>query len=337
MATWEKTWQMLNNQNDAGHASVNETGQAIAWWLKQFLTGAFGFKDANGDAVASPVGAWHVDCSSDGVTAGVLGDGVDRWVAHTNLLGAAAGSPHAWCLLKSINNFAGLGYPIYYLIDRRAASMALLYVILGKLTDGANGTIQNAPAMATYGTSAYSNVGKSGLAAAQRLNGALATDGTFCVFEGAVASSFANTVWMVTAIASAEVIAGDLYPFFGHVSNQATTPGGAATGSFSTWQGRAHDGNAVTTVGPQQQMIGGNDIFGGTGIATTGDAISGLGPVMAVHVATLSSGKTAFRGRCPDVRFAPENMVNKVEPISGRPNSVVVGQTLQPCYEQPTF
>ncbi len=99
LPTLDKTWQFATRNFYTTGVQLDDL-RSVLRWMKDQLKG-FG------------LGAWTVDYSCDGVTAGVLADGVDRWDADTDLVFAAAGVAHSWIVLKQ----AGIAASFRLLLD----------------------------------------------------------------------------------------------------------------------------------------------------------------------------------------------------------------------------
>lgn len=92
--TFFRTWQFKVNNLIAVQATNTIQSQLFLFAMMQsFLGTNAGWTDTTG-AGLTPAGNWTCVGSSNGVTAGL--DGVNRWVASTNIIFANAGLPHSW-------------------------------------------------------------------------------------------------------------------------------------------------------------------------------------------------------------------------------------------------
>lgn len=73
--------------------------QSLWFSLKEHMKNTLAGGTLAGTRHANSV--WTMRYSCDGTTAGTAGDGVDRWLAHTNLIWANSGTAHSWCVLRN--------------------------------------------------------------------------------------------------------------------------------------------------------------------------------------------------------------------------------------------
>ncbi len=77
--TFEKTWQLIQNQTMSDTSGVINNSKNMWWWLKSFLKGDIALLNNSGAALTSYAGLWTCYYSCDGVNVGTAGDGYDRW------------------------------------------------------------------------------------------------------------------------------------------------------------------------------------------------------------------------------------------------------------------
>jgi hypothetical protein len=130
----DKVWYPKANVLLPSIDTGTHSGQSIAWLVKQLIIGGSVVGGNDGGSPA-PVGAlWTVVSSSDSVSV----SSSDLWTDYTKIIGAAAGTPHSWILLRH----TGLG--LYLLFDIHGASSWDVYLTT---TAPGSGTTSTAPAI----------------------------------------------------------------------------------------------------------------------------------------------------------------------------------------------
>lgn len=99
LPTLNKTHQFRPNVAVPAQGSALASNRRILRLIKDALTTTTSWVDDTNTPVV-PSNMWTVRYSCDSVTAGTVGDGVDRWAADSNLVWANAGSAHSWIVLR---------------------------------------------------------------------------------------------------------------------------------------------------------------------------------------------------------------------------------------------
>lgn len=92
--TIQKTWRFNINRKTA-------SGTNITWHRNQMLAQHIALTSDDGNWNTVPTTLWSVDHSCDGSTAGTPADGVDRWLAITDLVWDQPGDAHSWCVYNT--------------------------------------------------------------------------------------------------------------------------------------------------------------------------------------------------------------------------------------------
>lgn len=133
----DKTWNFQVNQSCGNFVSVADDIKDFLLKLKNSLV-ALG---------------WTVWGSSNSVNAG-NGDGVDRWVTVANVVGANAGSPHSWIVLKN----TALATNAAILIDYSGGSTSYSFSVSVTGFGAANSGVDGTNVLAPTGSGVYSYV-----------------------------------------------------------------------------------------------------------------------------------------------------------------------------------
>lgn len=101
-----RTWYSLGNvpytySGASRWGGAVDVGKMWAWLLKNLLLGVDVGGDAKVGTTRNPGSLWTVRYSCDSVTAGVAGDGVDKWVTPDNVVQGNATAAHSWIVLRS--------------------------------------------------------------------------------------------------------------------------------------------------------------------------------------------------------------------------------------------
>lgn len=99
LPTLAQSWYFRGNFAIAATGTALNTNRTILKWIVDTLTSTSNWVDGNG-ASATPANPMTVRYSCDSVTAGTVGDGVNRWAAISNLVWNAEGSAHSWIVLR---------------------------------------------------------------------------------------------------------------------------------------------------------------------------------------------------------------------------------------------
>ncbi len=93
-----QSWYFRGNFAVAATGTAINTNRTILKWIVDTLTGTSNWVDGNGASATHP-NPMTVRYSCDSVTAGTVGDGVNRWAAISNLVWNNEGSAHSWIVL----------------------------------------------------------------------------------------------------------------------------------------------------------------------------------------------------------------------------------------------
>ncbi len=99
LPTLAQSWYFRGNFAIAATGTAINTNRTILKWIVDTLTSTSNWVDGNG-ASATPANPMTVRYSCDSVTAGTVGDGVNRWAAISNLVWNTEGSAHSWIVLR---------------------------------------------------------------------------------------------------------------------------------------------------------------------------------------------------------------------------------------------
>jgi len=144
--TPSKTWEYSVNHVISA-ASFTLRNEILWLRLKEILTdtGAPGYLDAAGGALANPTKPWVVIASSDSTTA----DATDRWAVVADIVGSAAGVAHSWIHLRQVDYFGSGDHLNMLLACEDLSNLTLGYVAYSRGALGWNldGTITNRPTL----------------------------------------------------------------------------------------------------------------------------------------------------------------------------------------------
>ena len=99
LPTLAQSWYFRGNFAIAATGTAINTNRTILKWIVDTLTSTSNWVDGNGVS-ATPANPMTVRYSCDSVTAGTVGDGVNRWAAISNLVWNTEGSAHSWIVLR---------------------------------------------------------------------------------------------------------------------------------------------------------------------------------------------------------------------------------------------
>ena len=318
-----KTWQALVNVIGTHYATETQTAQEMLFFIKQFLTGALGFKDRDGNAVAVPGGLWTVDNSCDSVTASNWASGTDLITSYDKLVFGASGAARSNFVLKSPASFGGNGYPLYLEVACiLTSSQPYAVVTIGK-TPNANGSTTVPPTMTDAKTSTGYRI--AGSAAVPRLNGWLATDGTFLIAEGLQGLGYIRLGLFLDPIATTDRLAGDLFPWIGGFSTIAS---GVFTSSalFAAGNALCLRPNGAATTGTEFEIPA---VLGS--MSATGDMVDNKLPRIPAYVITSDGAPNcSLRGRVDDAKFCPVAATGETLPNAGPAEIVALGTRWSP-------
>lgn len=138
-----RTWQYQVDNTVAGQGTALAQNQNLMFAIKQALKAAGSWK-SRADGAITPTGGWTCVGSSDSSTSNMTG--TDLWAAATNLVWAAAASPHSWIVLKQ----TGIGANLHVLIDLSNSNTSIATIIIshtgfGVAFGGTDGTASVAP------------------------------------------------------------------------------------------------------------------------------------------------------------------------------------------------
>jgi len=167
-------------------------------------------------------GKWTVFYSCNSVAAGTAGDGVNRWLTPTNLVGNSPGSAHSWIVLKN-TNMPGGNYQILIEVPGNITSAGLTFK--RSINAGfTGGSTTNAPTstdqVSFLATAAYGGPSND---QAMRWSVEVSTDGQ-CTRVIFAAGGALRGLWYLEKTANPD--AGTTYPV-------AEFVGGTNTGSYT--------------------------------------------------------------------------------------------------------
>lgn len=314
MAILEKTWQCDTNRFQNPLNNTPDSCTRVLWYLKAFLKGEVG---------GATSGLWTCAGSSDSATAGM--DATDRWTGTydaTKLINAAPGTDHSWMVLQHPT----LGWQVC--IDYTGAQYQLSFVY--SLAGFTGGSITNRPtATDEVQNASWVNLEFHSNSSDHRMNGALATDGSF-IFAGVpIGSGGAFFGWIFQILANTK--SGDTFP-----ANMYVKWAAGAGGAFN------RSAMAVGTAGWSTQNANVTSIINATPLAgecggfwplenMSVDQQCGLFTDLPMFCGAVNSGQGTLKGRLVDIRWGPSPLSSTyAEPTLLNPTSVLLGDCWLP-------
>lgn len=298
-----KTWIFDTFRAPGAQSSAAVVHQNVVFQIKQFLCGA---------VPANATGAWTVQGSSDGSTAGAT----DLWLSATNVVQVLnTGTAHSWIVLRSPAGMLPNSAFIEILINCHAANSAgnLSKVIqLVIANDSHPFVIVTTPATAPVApTNAVTLASKQIIDASSTLphhmNFWRSTEGDFILCIDRDTTTINQFNWWNLVGRNGE--STDNYPIWiGAEFNAAGCPtisGMQTAGNGAAWN---VDGT-VASVLPAISKLG-STTLATVGVPATGSFISSKHPVQQIDLWRATSPKGSYCGRVPDIRWSYSNGPN---------------------------
>lgn len=335
----ERTWSaQAVNQVPADETTIVLLHKSLMFAMKQFITGA-------SPAVAG--GAWTVQRSSDGTTAGA-GDNWGSSFDANKIKWHADGNARSWIVYESPDDFVQ-GGKVYLLFDLiGSGSDASTHQIYHEMssTPYTGGSVTARPSTAAT-PSQINNGGvlqwySSSLGSAHKWHGTRNTHGDWAWFASKDGQQFMQTSFFHIALEDHEPT--DDYASLGHIGWNEGAPGAPSTSTYqpgtliALWAG----GNRPAT-GNNCQHVLQPVSFNSTGFLGTidggGSDISGNYYQWALETATLGGNNNARRGRAVDIAMC--QFGSAVTQVTGTPSGtfekIILGISWFPFSTKPTL
>lgn len=305
----DRTWQESLNNVPLDATSVALNAKSFLWFLVQFLTGG---------TVETPpaLGRWDMYYSCDSVTAGVAGDGVNRWTGLAQVVRAAAGVAHSWAVVRSQAALCGNG-PYYCIIDvSGSADYTLLNLIFSK-TAPTGGTTTARPTSVDEWTHAVNQQVVENAIAGWRYHAWMSTDGNFVIGASKNGSNF---IWTAIAAFDPEERPSGFTPY-----RLLTYAGYSASGALqysifqtvSNWRGRKFDNSGnYSSISLLCRKPSGST-YGLANIPAGGDIYGSDSPRDQPYILIADSGYVGIAGRLPDHEWGCSLQGPIVHPLGG--------------------
>lgn len=326
-----KTYSARGNVPYVDVTTALNVARSAIWALKEHMKNTATGGATSGTRHANSV--WAVRYSCDSVTAGVAGDGVDRWAAITNLVWNNTGSAHSWFVLRNTT----LGYEVC--IDLNSASTNSIRIAVAEVaTPFTGGTTTTGPTAANEFDMGSSSVGTG---AAFQWQGDTATgnfnwthyitaeDGQFYFVCSRTGLGYFSTFMAVQKTTAASP--SDTRNVFALGASGNSGRGAPSTGTIVNASagcvGRFPNGAQNTTGGIQAGgRFGGSDWPGTLGI----DSVTGNYLAFPHHVGSLGGAQPSYRGVLPDQYSIATAPVGGAIPSAAAQERVVVGDIIMP-------
>lgn len=323
--TFEKTWQMDMNRSFGGGSRLNQ--QNSVWYFKAFLKGEIG---------GATTGLWTCLGSSDAAVGAI--DAVDRWTStfdSTKITSAAAGTAHSWMLLQGPGS---LGGTVYCLLDYGTNGIyQQLNVFFSHqaFSGGSSTTRPTAPdewGAPWNGWNFHDTSGSAWIA-----NGFMTTEGSFHILFGPLSNGEPYSAIMCHKLSEARSEDGVPVVTFADFGNNCFTRGAMVGSSKQNIIMRygAAPSNGITTNASFMNWLDESSNYFLESIST--DATSGGYDDLPIYVVAINPiNARSIRGRLADIKWAPSSLASyTVEPSTGSPVSMVVGDVWMPCNAVP--
>jgi hypothetical protein len=326
-----KTYSARGNVPYTNVLTTLAVAQSAIWALKEHMKNTAVGGSTSGTRHANSV--WTVRYSCDSVTAGVAGDGVDRWTTFANLIWNSSGSAHSWIVLRNTT----LGYEVC--IDLNSASSASARIAVAEIaTPFTGGTTTTGPTATneflagTTSIGASSNFQWQGDSATGNFNWThyiTADDGQFyfvCSRTGLGYFSTFIAVQKTTAASPSDT--RNVFALGAFASGARGAPSvGSLINTASGCVGRFPNGAVNTTGGIQSAgRFGATDWPGSIGI----DSVTGNYLAFPHHVGSLGGAQPSYRGVFPDQYSIATAPVGGAIPSAAAQERVVVGDIIMP-------
>mgnify|MGYP001566308965 FL=1 len=275
---------------------------------------------------------WTVRYSCNSVTAGVAGDGIDRWTTIANLVFAANGAAHSWFVMENTT----LGYQVCVDLNN-AAGTNVGFVAAEIATPFTGGTTTTRPTAtneflmgttSTGGTANFIFITDVTTGNFNWTHYITANTGEFYFLSSRTGLGFFSTSMKMQKTTNPQT--GDTRNVFllGHslVTGRGAPSYGALVQAAAGCVGRNVNGSVNTTGGIQNAGTFGATAWpGSNGI----DAVSGNYPAYPCHVSSLGT-QEAYRGQLPDLFVIGTAPTAGSVPSSAAQTSVIAGDFVVP-------
>lgn len=325
-----KTYSARGNVPFQDNTTALNLARSILFSLKEHMKNTLAGGTTSGSRHANSV--WTVKYSCDGTTAGVAGDGIDRWASIANVIFANNGVAHSWFVLENTT----LGYQVC--IDcNNAAATNVGFVAAEIATPFTGGTTLTRPTatnefqMGSTSTGPTVNFTFITDVTTGNFNWThyiTADDGQFFFLVSRTGLGLFPTFMSMQKTTNPQT--GDTRNVFlmgqslltSRGTPQYTVIGKSALGCV----GRNQNGSTNTTGGIQNSgTFGATDWPGANGI----DALSGNYPSYPCHVASLGTQDT-YRGQLPDFYQIGQAPVGGSVPSTAAQERIIAGDFVVP-------
>jgi hypothetical protein len=338
----ELTWQFDLDKIAMGYSTPLSLGQSFQWWLKELITAgsSITFKDKDGEDVATPLGAWTLEYSCDGTTAGDAGDHVDRWTTPANCVFGTGGAARSWAVFS--NTIAGRQYWLCLHCSNATATGQYVDNVVATAAFAGGSTTARPTSGEEFGsgtTAIAANQIHDGIANAEhRFHGWLATTGEFMFGMHKSGVVTFPTIGGVRGV----VPACDEVPLVYIQSYNNTDGGGNCVGAqslnnFGTGGSRVRtrywNGTAYTTSITGSVLAPGNNTAG-TLTATLSNFVGSTPSGLALHfdcIIAVGNG-TTIKGRIRDL-FLTQSNATDFDVDATTPEYMVCGHLLLPTWK----